>query len=229
MANVRRETLAEQAASAIREEIYSAALPAGAKVNIDDAAERLGMSQIPVREALRALSAVGLVEFVPQRGYTVSPASLEDFLDTYRLRLVLDPLAARLSAPNLTDDDIEAARRALERLEGAIRTSQWDEHRRSHRAFHFALYNGCNSPWLMRVLEMLWENSERYQRISAERRGTPDERAREHGLILAAAETRDGEKLAEAMLFHISRTESTIERWFESQAEPVKEPVPASS
>ena len=86
---VRRETLAEQAVSALRDEIFSGGLRSGEKVNIDEAAERLGMSQIPVREALRALDAVGLVEFVPQRGYTVKTADRDDFLDTYRLRAML--------------------------------------------------------------------------------------------------------------------------------------------
>jgi DNA-binding GntR family transcriptional regulator len=158
----------------------------------------------------------------------VSPASLEDFLDTYRLRLVLDPMAARLSAPNLTDEELDVARDALDRLVRAMHANEWDEHRRSHREFHFALYAGCNSPWLIRILEMLWENSERYQRISAYRRGTPEERAREHEDILSAAKTRDGDQLAEAILLHISRTQAMIRQHFTDDnggADPARVPV----
>ena len=210
-APVRRETLAEQAATALREEINSGELAAGEKINIDDAAERLGMSRDPgAGGPAGALAAVGLVGFEPQRGYTVDAASLEDCLDTYRLRLLLDPLATELSVPNLGAEDLARAEAALEDLVVALQTGNQVQLRRPHREFHFAIYGKCDSEWLLRILEMLWENSERYQKISAEPRGTPDERAREHQAILAAAVAGDGPSAAQAVLEHLSRTQAAV-------------------
>jgi DNA-binding GntR family transcriptional regulator len=211
---VRRETLADQAVSMLRGEIFSGELQAGEKVNIDDAAERLGMSQIPVREALRALDAVGLVEFVPQRGYTVKAADVHDFLDTYRLRITLDPMAARLSVPNLETKDLERAQEALEQLTAAQLSDDAEGQRRHHMEFHFAIYGKCGSPWLLRILEMLWENSERYQRISPDVRESLKTRAHEHYDILAAAASGDVEKTAAEVAAHISRTTDAIAEAF---------------
>ena len=119
------ETLAEQAATALRDEIYTGDLAPGAKINIDDAAERLRMSQVPVREALRTLAAVGLVDALPQRGYVVRAETLDDFLDTYNLRLVLEGLAAKLSAPNLELADLVRIREAYDRLNESYRVKDW--------------------------------------------------------------------------------------------------------
>ena len=223
---VRRETLAEQAVSALRNEIFAGELRAGEKVNIDDAAERLGMSQIPVREALRVLDAVGLVEFLPQRGYTVKSADLKDFLETYRLRILLDPLATKLSVPNLDAHDLALAQEALDRLAETVRAGDSEAQRRYHRDFHFAIYGKCDSPWLLRILGMLWENSERYQRISPEVRRSLGKRGNEHHDILAAAAAGDAEKTASEIESHIARTKSAIERAFSGSPLEPDDPMP---
>src|SRR5690242_4657103 len=84
-------TLVERAAEGLRAEILDGTLAPGDRVHLADAAERLGMSMVPVREALRSLASEGLVYAVPQRGYRVSELSLDDLEDTYRLRVELDP------------------------------------------------------------------------------------------------------------------------------------------
>ncbi len=202
------ETLAEQAATALRDEIYTGDLAPGAKINIDDAAERLRMSQVPVREALRALAAVGLVDALPQRGYVVRAETLDDFLDTYNLRLVLEGLAAKLSAPNLELADLVRIREAYDRLNESYRVKDWDALRHAHRDFHFEIYRACNSPWLLRMLDILWENSERYQTPV---RSTLAGWLADHSDILTAVTARDAARTEEAVLAHITRTKAVIE------------------
>src|SRR5687768_7127360 len=100
-----QSTRVDVAISAIRHEILSGTLPPNGRVHINELAARLQMSPIPVREALRALASEGLLVAVPQRGYRVRATSTADLEETYRLRLLLDPLATRLAVPNLSPSD----------------------------------------------------------------------------------------------------------------------------
>src|ERR1700742_5190631 len=92
-------TLVEYAAGEIREQILSGEMAAGERILLDEVAEELGISPIPLREALRTLATEGLVAPLPRRGYTVAPVTVADLEETYRVRLVLEPLAVKLAVP----------------------------------------------------------------------------------------------------------------------------------
>jgi DNA-binding GntR family transcriptional regulator len=205
-------TLVERATSRLREEILSDVMLPGDRVHIDDAAARLGMSVVPVREALRSLVAEGLVVAIPQRGYRVSPVSDDDLEDVYRLRIVLDPMATGLAVPRMTQTEHAELGEALDGLLQAYRDDDRNLHRIEHRRFHFAIYNACGSPWLIRILDLLWTNSYRYQRISSRHRGSLKDRALEHQRILEACIQRDPELAALLMRKHVELTLASVLR-----------------
>jgi DNA-binding GntR family transcriptional regulator len=93
------------AAESLRDDVLAGVFAPGDRILLDAVASELGMSNIPVREALRTLATEGLVEAVPNRGYVVVAATAEDLEDTYRLRTMLEPLAVRVAVPRLTDAD----------------------------------------------------------------------------------------------------------------------------
>jgi GntR family carbon starvation induced transcriptional regulator len=161
--------MVERAVSRLREEILGGELRAGERVHIADAAKRLGISMVPVREALRSLAADGLVHAIPQRGYRVSPVSAEDLEETYRLRLLLDPMATELAVPRMTDADRDELRDALAELQRAHDERDCDLYEAAHRRFHSAVRRPCGSAWLLRFVEVLRDNSLRYQRLPAGR------------------------------------------------------------
>jgi DNA-binding GntR family transcriptional regulator len=196
--------LVDVAAAGLRDEILSNGLKPGARIHLDDAANRLSMSAIPIREALRMLASEGLVEPIAQRGYRVRATSVADLKDTYRLRKLIDSWAVRLAVPNLVETDLAALEEAFARLTAASKTQDWPAFRQHHRDFHFGIYNASGSPWILRCLNMLWDNSVRYQRISMSR--TAESRAREHGLILAACREGNSEAAAAEMRDHIRLT-----------------------
>ncbi|MGO4276751.1 GntR family transcriptional regulator, partial [Paenibacillus sp. TAF58] len=150
-------TLAGHAEKVLRELIFSGELRPGERIYADEEAEKLGMSLIPVREALRSLASRGMVEAIPQRGFRVRPADREDFAETYQLRLMLDPFAARLAVPRMTDSTLEEMDRALDALARTIRSGDVSDYDTDHRAFHFSIYNQCGSRWLLDIQSMLWE------------------------------------------------------------------------
>ena len=168
------------------------------------------MSPVPIREALRALTADGLVVALPQRGYRVAPMSIEDMEDTYRLRSTLEPMAIKLAIPRLSEDDLDAIADALDQLSDAYATSDWDAYMVEHRRFHFGIYQACGSPWLLRILGTLWENSMRYHRLSMEQQGVIERRAEEHRKILDACRARDATKAAQLMRAHLDRRTSWV-------------------
>jgi DNA-binding GntR family transcriptional regulator len=203
-------TLVEHAAEWLRESILSGDLSPGERVRLDGIAQELGMSPIPIREALRMLASEGLVVPLAHRGYTVQPLTVDDLNDTYRLRLTLEPLAVRLAVPHMQEEDITHLVDELDHLEQAFRDSDWPKHRIHHRAFHFGIYRKCNSTWLLRFTEMLWINSERYQRMTTRISGELNERRKEHRRIAAACEERDAERASELMHAHLSMASDTI-------------------
>jgi DNA-binding GntR family transcriptional regulator len=205
-AAVGRNTLVDLAAETLRDELQSGRLTAGSRIHLGETAARLGMSPIPVREALRTLATEGLVVSLPHRGYRVPEANLADLEDTYRLRLILDPLAMELAVPKLTAVHLERAEQALARLGAGLKSGDWSAIRAANRDFHFAIYEASESPWLLKLITMLWETSERYQRLSTPYRGTTTQRKAEHVAILEACRSGDPRRSAKLLHEHLNRT-----------------------
>ncbi|HEX5402243.1 MAG TPA: GntR family transcriptional regulator [Pseudonocardiaceae bacterium] len=151
--------------------ITSGELPPGTRLSPARLAEDLGVSHIPVREALAALEAAGQVRRIPRVGYFVAELSVADIEDIYRWRQVLEDEAHRIAVPILSEEDL-ARMRAL---------SEQD-----NRAFHFIPFQRANSEHLLRFITQLWDAAARYQSIA------PGADYRQHNAaLLTAFEARD--------------------------------------
>jgi DNA-binding GntR family transcriptional regulator len=200
-----RASLVDRATAALREEILAGVLPPDTPIHLSATADRLGVSPIPVREALRILASEGLVEQVPQRGFRVRAVTLSDLEDTYRLRAVLDPLAARLAVPNLIDDDLQHLEQTLAAMGEANAAGHYAELRRLHRQFHFGIYQAAQSPWLVRFLSMLWDNGERYWIPSVHHEAG-------HRRILRACAARDAARVEALVREHREESRQAVEQ-----------------
>jgi DNA-binding GntR family transcriptional regulator len=203
-------TLAEKSFAALHEAIVTGVLEPGERLPIEDLAEAFDMSPMPIREALRRLDSVGLVENIPHRGARVTELSIGDLIDVYEARLSLEPLAIQRAAERFTEDDERAARQALTRHIAAIKQRDIKEVWMSHTDFHFALYEAGGSRWLTRLIMPLWESSERYrfasrpiQRRLATRRG-------EHERILDACVRHAPAEAARELHNHLARTANAV-------------------
>ncbi len=203
-------TLVNHALEVLRDLIVSGELLPGSPIRVEETAAKLGMSTIPLREALRTLASQGMVVQLSRRGYFVADLSFQDLSDVYRLRMVLDPMALELAIPELTPVDVKGIEDAFDALVEAYETGDGRLSRDRHRAFHFSIYQHSHSPWLLRCLEILWDSSERYQRISALHRGSTADRAAEHRLILDACRRGDVEGGPTVMRKHLAKTVSTM-------------------
>jgi DNA-binding GntR family transcriptional regulator len=203
-------TLAERAFATLHEAIVTGVLAPGERLPIEELADVLEMSPMPIREALRLLDSVGLVENIPHRGARVTELSIDDLREVYEARLALEPLAVRHAAENFTDED---ANRAQERLAAHVKASKardlgaiWS----THTAFHFALYDAANSRWMSRLIHPLWETSERYRFAMLPVRLNLDKRRLEHERILHACVDHDGSTAARELHNHLARTANMI-------------------
>lgn len=212
-------TLADVALAELREAILSGELASGSPVRLQEQVERLSMSSVPIREALRYLERSGLVDRTPHRGAQVAVMSARDLNETYAIRLELESLAVRLAAERMGEEDRD---RLLELLERYAEASERDDPaaRQIHGDLHMELYRLSGSRWLLRLLPMLWDNSERYRRLALPIRGTTQRRIEEHRAIVEACAAGDPDRAEETLRSHLRNTfEAAIERLREDELE----------
>jgi DNA-binding GntR family transcriptional regulator len=201
-------TLAEKAFETLQTAIITGQLRPGTRLPIEELAEVLEMSPMPIREAVRRLDAVGLVDNIPHRGARVTELSVRDLSEVYEARFALEVLAIRRAAERFDAEDQASARQRLDELQrmsddNSASTSA------AHAAFHFALYEAADSAWLLRLIRPIWETAERYCLEFPECRQLAA-RAGEHEAILAACIARDPEKAAVDLHDHLAFTANNI-------------------
>jgi DNA-binding GntR family transcriptional regulator len=211
-------TLAEQACTTLHEAIVTGSVSPGDRLLVDDVARRFDMSRTPVREAFRLLDAHGLVRYVPHRGAVVAELSLEELRDLYRARLALEPLAIAASARRFGDEERQLAEVALARHLAARDRGSDRELWVSHAEFHFALYRPAGSRWLLRLIEPLWECSERYRFACASSPAELARGARELEALLDACGRGAAAEAARALRDHLTRSANAMARSMGSEA-----------
>lgn len=203
-------TLGERAFATLHEAILTGVLPPSERLPIEDLARMLEMSPMPVREAIRLLASLGLVEHVPHRGARVTELSLDDLRDVYESRMALEPLTVRHASERFTTRD---AARARERLDDHIAAYHNGDLRliwSTHRAFHFAIYDAAASRWMNRLIRPLWDTTDRYRFAMLPIRTNLDSRRVEHELILDACVQRQPELAAVRVHNHLATTANLI-------------------
>lgn len=192
----------------LRAEILEARLKPGEKILIAALCERFGVSLSAVREALSRLAAEGLVEAEDQRGFRVASVSLEDLQDLTQTRIEIEGLALRLSIERGNAEWEAGVLAAFHQLLRAGQQSPPGERLiELHAKFHYALVSACGSRWLMRFRDVLFEQSERYRRLSMAQRGaaTRDSMG-EHRALMDAAIERDAAKASRLLADHFNTT-----------------------
>lgn len=204
-------TLAEKAFAMLHDAIIVGELHPGERLPIGDLAEAMHLSQMPIREALRRLDADGLVENIPHRGASVAGLTIEELLEVYDARLLLELPAIEGAAERFTAGDEREVATSLDRLEDATERGEKALALNAHTAFHFGLYRASGSRWLPRLISPLWDNAERY-RVAAlgGSLGLFETRAREHRDLLEACSTHQPDRAASLLWNHLVKTANAI-------------------
>ena len=155
-------TLAATVGQRLRSLILEGQLLPGTILRLAPLAASLGVSVMPVREALRQLEAEGLVVVTPRRGATVAELSVEDAEEIYALRVAIETLCARHAAERLSDTDVAELDRRFGCMETAQSQSDLDAFIDADHAFHAYLYGIAARPRLARMISELQDRSRRY-------------------------------------------------------------------
>jgi len=188
-----------------RERILSGRLPADTPIRQDALSQDLGVSKIPLREALARLGSDGLVVSHPNRGFIVRPLSRADAEDVFDLRLRIEPNACVLGALAADEAGQDAARAAFAALDSALRNGLTDIGRRN-REFHLALVRPSKRGVTIETVDRLLALSERYVRVHLGEDRRLDRASHGHQALLQAWLERRTEIVRREARTHIRAT-----------------------
>jgi DNA-binding GntR family transcriptional regulator len=210
---ISRSVLADQVQDRLLQEILAGRYPPDSRIVETHVAREFGTSQTPVREALRGLEALGVVESLPFHGARVRRPTVEELLEAYGVRDNLEAFGARLGVPRITDTDLTE----LESLYDEMRTSadEGDVHRVAvaDAAFHARLLQVAHNA----TLERVWRSLEPFSRTYMTLVGPgadPLWTVSLHTGIVAALRTRDPEAVVIALGRHFEEAGAHVaEGW----------------
>jgi DNA-binding GntR family transcriptional regulator len=206
-------SLTAEAYHQIRADILACRHAPGQKLIIADLCAARGFSLGAVREALSRLTSEGLVQAEPRKGFRVTPITEDELRDITEVRCTIESLCLESAIRHgnlrwetgIVSTLFELSRLQLQDPDDPARVSEaWAE---THQRFHAALVAACDSPWLLKLREILFIQSERYRRVSVplDRAGGRDLNA-EHKLIADAAIGRDVDTATTALRDHLTKT-----------------------
>ncbi|MEP6832153.1 MAG: GntR family transcriptional regulator [Gemmatimonas sp.] len=200
---LQRQTVVQLTLDAIRDRIVRGIYPEGEPLRQDALAVELGVSRIPIREALRQLEAEGLVQFSPHRGAIVSSLSLAEIEEVFALRAVIESELLRLAIPHITAEHILRAADILTGYERALRehnVAAWGE---LNWQFHSTLYAPADRPLTMGVGQRLHQHADRYLRMQLALTHGESQAEEEHRAILDATQRKDARAACPMLREHI--------------------------
>jgi DNA-binding GntR family transcriptional regulator len=197
-----RTQLSDDVARLIRGRIFDGVYAAGSYVRLDQLAAELGISVTPVREALFALRAEGLIAQQPHRGFVVLPVTGRDVADVANVQgYVGGELAAR-AAVNITDDQLRELKQIQAELEEAYAGADTERTVRLNHEFHRAINVAADSPKLAQLMSQITRYAP--ESVFPAIEGWPEQSMKDHRRILSALKKHDDELARAAMSQHLA-------------------------
>ena len=212
--NILIRNLSDQLVDIVRERVLSGSVPPTAAIKQDLLANELGISKIPLREALARLEQEGLLQSQANRGFFVRPLTRQEAQEVFDLRIRLEPDIMALGARNAD----EAAREAAQKVHASL-NQVTDEHGEGvgafNRKFHLALLEPSNRPLTVNILKRLHILSERYVRKHLEPLGRDERANAEHQEMLEVWLARDEDGIRRLTKAHTRNTLSDLRQQLE--------------
>jgi DNA-binding GntR family transcriptional regulator len=198
----RPPTTQEAVLVALRHSIATGELRPGERLYQDALAEQMGVSRVPVREALNVLRADGQLEYSPHRGYWVSELSLDAVQEINLIRALLETEAIRQALTRMTDELVERMEAINNEMAGATAVDDVSKFVALNHDLHFALFDHAALPRLRQHIEALWKSADVYRTSVF---NDPEARLRmlvEHRDLIEACRRRDFALAVEIMDIH---------------------------
>jgi DNA-binding GntR family transcriptional regulator len=225
-------SVAERVASQISDAIMVGEYPLGTWLRQEQLAQRFGVSRQPIREALRLLEVVGMIQARPRRGVRVNGPEPGYIRDGYMIRSELEGLAARLAASRRSDEQLSELSQVLssfraslnEAFSGVAADGARATWVRDHNRFHELIHEASGVEQLAQLIGALNMSLPRNLSVDAVRANNAlDENLRQHDLILAAIDLGSPDAAEAAMKAHVRRSGELIAEWFAQQQQALSD------
>lgn len=201
---LRHVTRAEAAADEIRRRILSGQYVDGYQLRQDALANELGISRIPLREALVQLESEGLVKILPHKGAIVSELSIEELTELFELRALLEPTLVRKSVKKLSADDFKELDAILAEFSGELKAQAQDRWGDLNTMLHQLLLSKADQPKTASIVASLLQQTDRYTRLQLSLSTASREIAEaEHRQLVDLCRKGDGRGAAALLKRHI--------------------------
>jgi len=195
----------------LKQAILVGTLKPGERLRQAELSRTYGVSRAPVRDAIRRLAHEGLVTISGQSA-CVSAVSPEEFLEIYRIREVLEAMAARLSVPRVTNETLLHLERILEEMEKVSKDGDLTKWLELNRKFHIDSYASCESPLLLKMISNLWDSTDYCRKRYVTLTGNLEHANHDHREIFAALVKRDSRQYVKLCRNHVRETGLTIQK-----------------
>ncbi|EYC51937.1 GntR family transcriptional regulator [Hylemonella gracilis str. Niagara R] len=199
-----------QVADTLRQEIFAGTLAPGSFVDEVALCERLEISRTPLREALKVLTAEGLVRHEPRRGCFVNEVTERDLDEIFPVIALLEGRCAHEAALRASDADLMALEGLHDKLRKAARDKRIVDYYDANYAIHEAIITLADNRWLAQVIAGLRKilKLARLQQLHAP--GRLEQSLSEHLAVFAALKARDAEGADAAMRTHLTRQREAL-------------------
>jgi DNA-binding GntR family transcriptional regulator len=198
-------SLHDEVAAKLRERIFAGELAPGSFIDEPALCSELSISRTPLREALKVLTAEGLLRHEPRRGCFVSEITERDLDEIFPVIALLEGRCAFEAANNATDADLAALEQLHDRLQRSAKAKRITEYYETNFAIHEAIILLANNRWLAQVIGDLRKlvKLARLQQLHAP--GRLEQSLSEHMAVYAALKAHDAEGAEAAMRTHLTR------------------------
>ncbi len=183
--------------------------------------EELGVSRTPIREAIRQLELEGLVQSIPNKGAIVTGISAKDVEDIYTIRMMIEGLAARWAAENITEEELNELKETIELEEFYTLKNDTEHLIKFDSKFHEAIFKASKSRPLMHMLSNFHHYLQKPRNISISSPGRAQKALDEHKAILKAIMERDPDMAEKLTTEHVKNARinhtATIKQSIEEQ------------
>lgn len=215
---IARNVLADQVKDRLLQEILDGRYAPGSRIIETRVAKEVGTSQAPVREALRGLEALGVVEIMPFRGARVRHPTVRELVEAYVVRAELESLGARIAVPQMTDEDLDALAAHAEAMNQAAKRGLHHALAVADANFHGQIIQIARNAVLHRVWRSLEPVSRTYITVVAP--GVePTRIAGLHTPIMEALRRRDAELVVEKLRLHFAEASARFSQGWQDPPE----------
>ena len=212
-----RQTRADALKDAIAEAILNGTFVAGQRLDEVSVAQRFAVSRTPVREALKQLAAMELVELRPHRGAVVAGLQPSRLAELFEAMGEVEAACAKLAAQRLSEADRARVEAAWSSCDQALHDNDIVRIHATNVTFHAAIHAAAHNKFLADAAQALRRKLSPLSRAQFQLMGRPEDSAAEHNRIMAALRAGRDREAEEAMRQHLASVAAAFERWRQSE------------